>query len=292
MRAIYMGKSKPSTIEGLEYLIEKGVDVVAVVAPPRVQPDLGIRQLVNAAHCFGIPTATDNELYYRLSRKKGIPQCGYVLENIDLVISFLFWKKIRKPLIDLPKIGCVNLHPAPLPDFRGVGGYNFAIYENLSVWGVSAHFVDESFDSGDIIKVHRFKIDPRHETAFSLEQKSQCLLLDLFKEVVDIALDTSSLPRSPQGEGRYVTNDDFEELRKIHPDDTLEEVERKIRAFWYPPYAGASIEIQGTEFTVVSKELLKEISKMYHGGWTEVDPIVRARAKLIKSGVKKMKNKL
>lgn len=164
----------------------------------------------------------------------------------------------------MPKIGCINLHPAPLPDFRGVGGYNFAIYENLSFWGVSAHFVDESFDTGDIIKVRKFDINPEKETAFSLEQKSQYFLLDLFKEVIDTVLEGGTLPRTPQGEGRYIAKQDFEKLQKIEPSDTLAEIEKKIRAFWYPPYKGASIEIQGRKFTIIDERLLREIGETYH----------------------------
>ena len=63
--------------------------------------------------------------------------------DVDLVVSFLFWNRIREPLISLGRIGCLNFHPAPLPDFRGVGGYNVAILEGLREWGVSCHFVDE-----------------------------------------------------------------------------------------------------------------------------------------------------
>ena len=80
--------------------------------------------------------------------------------DVDVVISFLFWKLIREPLISLGRVGCLNFHPAPLPDFRGVGGYNVAILEGLSSWGVSCHFVDERFDTGDVVEVERFPIDP------------------------------------------------------------------------------------------------------------------------------------
>ena len=41
MRVIYMGKNKESVISGLEYLIEKGIKVVAVVAPSKEQPISG-----------------------------------------------------------------------------------------------------------------------------------------------------------------------------------------------------------------------------------------------------------
>ena len=260
-----MGR-KPVACEGLVYLLNKGVDVSVVVAPPSTQPVHWRPRLVEVAAQFGIPTASDEELYKCLTQPGGASKLAYQLENIDLVISFLFWKRIRKPLITLAKIGCINFHPAPLPEFRGLGGYNIAIYENISTWGGSAHFVDESFDTGDLIKVHRFEIDPSRETAFSLDQKTQQILLMLFKEVADIALDTGTLPRTPQGEGRYVTRQEYDNLRKIRPDDTIEEIERKIRAFWYPPYPGATVQVLGKKFTLVTEELLNEIGEKYHVG--------------------------
>jgi len=268
MRVIYMGKS-PSSVDGLKYLIEKNIKVVVVVALAENQPVFWQEKLSTAARRYGLPIATDNELYDTLGKeKKSDPRCKYSLENIDLVISLGFWKRIKKPLIELPRIGCINFHPAPLPDFRGMGGtYNFAIYEGLPYWGVSAHFVDESFDTGDLIKVLKFNIDPEKETAFSLRQKSHEFLIRLFKEVIDLVCETDTLPRIPQGEGRYVSKQDFEKLRKINPFDTLEEINRKIRALWCPPFGGAFIKIRGEEFTLVNERILKEIGEKY---WKKV----------------------
>ena len=139
---------------------------------------------------------TDDELYARIERGE--------LADIDLVLSFLFWKRLRAPLIELGRIGCLNFHPAPLPDMRGMGGFNVAILEGFAEWGVSGHFVDADFDTGDLVRVDRFPVEP-DATALSLDMDSQVRLLALFKDVVDMAVDGTELPRTPQGEGRYVT---------------------------------------------------------------------------------------
>lgn len=249
-----MGKDKNSSLKGLKYLIKKGIRVVAVVE----QFGEGKGKLIEFAKKNKIKTVSYKEMISSLSTKDKLPN---YLNDVDLVISFLFWERIKKPLIDLPKIGCINFHPAPLPDFRGLGGYNIAIYENLSQWGVSAHFVDETLDTGDIIKVCRFDINPEEETAFSLEQKSQDQLLKLFKEVMDMVCTNGSLSRTPQGKGRYITREEFEQLKKIKSTDTIAQIKRKIRAFWYPPYMGASFKLKGVEFTLVSKELLEKLSE-------------------------------
>ena len=97
---------------------------------------------------------------------------------------------------------------------RGVGGYNLAILEGPADWGVSCHFVDPEFDTGDLVAVERFDFDPDSATAFSLDLESQERLLDLFKDVIGRALAGDELPRERQGEGRYVSRGELEELRR------------------------------------------------------------------------------
>lgn len=224
MRVIFLGKNKPAVANGLQYLIRKKIDVVAMAG------------------------LIDHE---QLNLKK--------YSDIDLVISYLYPKKISESLINLPKIGCINFHPAPLPNFRGVCGYSFGIFQEVKEWGVSAHFVDKDFDTGDIIKVKKFSINPNEETAFSLEKKSQLCLYKLFEEIMDIIIQHKTLPRIKQEKGHYYSKKEFEKLRKIKKTDNLEIIDKKIRACWFPPYPGAFVKIRGTEFTLVNDKLLDKI---------------------------------
>jgi methionyl-tRNA formyltransferase len=248
MRVVYLGKHKRSAARALDWLVGAGAEVVAVVAP---EPDTHTREpqrLDLVAEHHGLSLVSDSELYEKPP------------ENVDLVVSFLFWKLIREPLISLGRIGCLNFHPAPLPDFRGLGGLNVAILEGHAEWGVSCHFVDERFDTGDLVEVERFALDDKAETAFSLDLESQERLLGLFKRVMRQALNGGELRRSPQGEGRYVTREEFEALRLVRPGDDLQ---RKLRAFWYPPHPGAEVEVDGRRLTLVDEALLAEVAQAY-----------------------------
>jgi len=253
VRAIFMGKNKRSAVRALEHLVETGWEVPAVVAPGPEATAAPEQRLDLAAGSLGLPLATDDELYAEID----------ALGEIDLVLSFLFWRRIRPPLIRLPRLGCLNFHPAPLPDMRGIGGYNVAILEGWREWGVSSHQVDEEFDTGDLVRVDRFPIDPDEETALSLDLRSQKLLLANFRSVVDQVRAGEDLPRSPQGGGRYVTRAEVEELRRVRPDDKPEQVARRIRAFWYPPYDGATLEVAGRTVTLVDRRLLEETATAY-----------------------------
>jgi methionyl-tRNA formyltransferase len=180
-----MAKCKRSAARALDWLVSEGADVAAVVAaePDGLTHEEQRVDLVAKRH--GLRLVSDEELYAELP------------EDVDLVISFLFWKLIREPLVSLGRIGCLNFHPAPLPDLRGLGGYNVAILEGMREWGVSCHFVDESFDTGDLVEVERFPLDPDSATALSLDLESQERLLGLFQRVLGRAMSGEQLPRTP-----------------------------------------------------------------------------------------------
>ena len=248
-----MAKAKRSAARALEWLVVEGADVAAVVAgePDELTRDDQRVDLVAKAH--GLALVSEEELY------------ASPPEDVDVVVSFLFWNRIREPLLSLGRIGCLNFHPAPLPDIRGVGGYNVAVLEGMSEWGVSCHFVDADFDTGDIVEVERFAIDPDTATALSVDVDSQEQLYELFKDVMRRVLAGEELPRTPQGEGRYVSREEFEGMRRVRPGDDLD---RKLRAFWYPPYPGAVVDVDGRDLTLVDEKLLAELARLYReGGW-------------------------
>jgi methionyl-tRNA formyltransferase len=243
-----MAKCKRSAARALDWLVGEGAEVVAVVASEPDQFTRDEQRVDLVAERHGLPLVSDELLY------TGSPP------GVDLVISFLFWKRIREPLLSLGRAGCLNFHPAPLPDLRGVGGYNVAVLEGMSEWGVSCHFVDAELDTGDLVQVDRFPIDPEAATALSVDILSQERLYELFKSVMRRALAGEELPREPQGPGRYVSREEFDSLRRVRPGD---DVERKLRAFWYPPYPGALVEVDGRELTLVDERLLAEAANAY-----------------------------
>jgi methionyl-tRNA formyltransferase len=255
-----MGKHKRSVVDGLEHLLATGWDVAAVAAPPADGRVAEAQRLDLAAERAGLPLAGDDELYAALDE----PAAAAVdLAAVDAVFSFLFWKRIRPPLIELGRVGCLNFHPAPLPDMRGLGGYNVAILEDWPEWGVSAHFVDADFDTGELVRVDRFPIDRRRETALSLDFRSQAKLLELFRWTADEIAAGRELPRTAQGEGRYVTREEFEALRVVRLGDPPDLTARRIRAYWYPPHDGATLELDGRTVTLLDRGLLAEIAEAY-----------------------------
>ncbi|MFZ6010082.1 MAG: formyl transferase, partial [Bacteroidota bacterium] len=134
-----------------------------------------------------------------------------------------------------------------------------AILEALNKWAITAHYMDAGIDTGEIIEKFEFSIDPDEETALSLERKSQEFMLSLYKKTVRDVLNKGRLKSSPNNGGRYISRKEMEQLKKILPGD---DINRKIRAFWFPPYVGAFIEIEGKKYTLVNQQVLMSLANL------------------------------
>lgn len=248
MKMIFMGRKKQAA-ELLKWTVDQGIEVVAVCTDNQFNnsPTTSMAQKLN----ISVISMEEAEEY--INTHPG---------EIDLVISYLYWRKIRNPLIEGPKYGCINFHPAILPDWKGCGGYNVAILNKLPQWGVTAHYVDESFDTGRIIKVNKFDFDYKTATAQSLEKVSQQELVNLYKEIILLVkekglLETVNVDNS---KGTYISRKQMNEMKEIKLNELLDEnLDTKVRAFWFPPYDGAYIEVNGKRYTLVDKEILDSL---------------------------------
>ncbi|MEZ6174024.1 MAG: formyltransferase family protein [Phycisphaerales bacterium] len=235
---------------------------------PPDQPDIHKRRLCDDAVLHNIPLLDEEQIYDHMSRGKSIASIN--LEEIDVVLSMFHQSRIKSPILDLPKIGAINIHPAPLPEFQGWGVYNFAIVESCPFWGVTAHYMDEGFDTGPIIVDERFDVDMQYETAFSLERRTQPVILRVVRKLLHM-LETGKPDATPQRNGRYISKKDFLRLRTIEPTDTPEMVDRKIRAFWYPPHPGAQLAHTTDSYTIVNTRLLHQLSNLMLADSTELN---------------------
>ncbi|NLL51426.1 MAG: hypothetical protein GX248_01830 [Peptococcaceae bacterium] len=188
------------------------------------------------------------------------------MEGLDYLFSYYYQKKVEKRILDFPAFGCVNFHPAPLPYYRGVGNYAMCIMNKLDYWGVSAHFMDEQFDNGMLIQVLRFDVDSEKETYTSLERKTHSYMYQLFSSVIDAVCNNTIsgyIPCIDREEISYLSRSLIKELKQVTAQDSTEVIDRKIRAFWCPPYHGACITINGKQYTLIDEQLLSELAGLY-----------------------------
>lgn len=115
--------------------------------------------------------------------------------DLDYVIGVHFPYIVPEEILELPRIGVVNLHPAYLPYNRGWHTPSWAILEETPI-GATVHFMDSGLDTGDIVTQERLEVRPE-DTAHTLYQRILALELQLFRESWPL-LASGDPPRRPQ----------------------------------------------------------------------------------------------
>ena len=107
------------------------------------------------------------------------------LKEMDLDLAILAWWPhiIKKPLLDIAKIGFLNFHPSLLPYNRGKHYYFWNIIEQVP-FGVTLHLIDEEIDKGRIVFQKALKTTWL-DTGYSLRERSKSAIVELFKENFD-----------------------------------------------------------------------------------------------------------
>ena len=89
----------------------------------------------------------------------------------DIVVACGFSVIFRKPLLELPRVGCINVHSSLLPKHRGPNPFAHAILANDSESGITFHAMDQGIDTGDILFQEAFPLEP-DETALTVYYKA------------------------------------------------------------------------------------------------------------------------
>lgn len=101
------------------------------------------------------------------------------------------------------RCGIVNLHLAPLPQYRGRYSAGHALRNGETEFGVTLHYIDEGIDTGPVIAIRRFAI-AKHETVDSLRARAflhgTWLWCEWAPRLVAAALDGQRVPAVPQDE--------------------------------------------------------------------------------------------
>ena len=165
--------------------------------------------------------------------------------NPDFIISIQYHEILKKEHINKARKIAVNLHMAPLPEYRGCNQFSYAILNKDKYFGTTIHQLEEGIDSGAIIAEKRFII-PKDCWVNELYELTYKKSIELFKENIGNMLDGNFkliLQDSYKGKRNFSIHyrKEIKELKKIDLNWPKEKIERYIRATsmsgFEPPYA-------------------------------------------------------
>ena len=172
----------------------------------------------------------------------------------DIIITCAYGQIIPKVLLDLPRLGCINVHASLLPKLRGGAPLHHAIIDGLDKTGVTIMYMDEAMDTGDIISTISYDIkssDTTEDIHDTLRELGAKLLIDTLPSIVT---GTNRRIKQNESEATYGYNITREE-EHIDFNKRGILIDRLVRGLYSWPLANTIIE--DTEYKIVAGYFVK-----------------------------------
>jgi methionyl-tRNA formyltransferase len=196
LRAVFMGTA-PFALPTLRSLADTEEVIAVITQPDRPR---GRGQEVAPPPAKGL--ALDLGLQVLQPERVNDPHFIAQLEelNPDVIVVAAFGQILSPAVLDMPSMGCINVHPSLLPQYRGAAPINWAIINGESKTGVTTYVMDEGMDTGAILLTREVEIK-EEETAEELGEQLAAIGGELARETIQ-GLKEKSLRPIPQDEKR------------------------------------------------------------------------------------------
>jgi methionyl-tRNA formyltransferase len=172
----------------------------------------------------------------------------------DLFIVASYGKIIPKEILQIPKSGCLNVHPSLLPCYRGASPIQATILNGEKETGATIMLMDEEMDHGPILASVKFPITNSRITFKELENKlieeSSQLLIETLPKWIAGKIQPREQNHSQATLCKIIKKEDA----RINFNEPAAAIERKIRAF--NPWPGAYFETKGKKFKILEADVL------------------------------------
>jgi methionyl-tRNA formyltransferase len=177
----------------------------------------------------------------------------------DIMFSIYYRRILPKDIIDLPRLGCINLHPGLLPLDRAANPTYWNVRRGDKEAGTTLHYIEEGMDTGDIIAQDKMKIENR--TGFELNNDIMDLGVKLFKNNFNAIMNETNI-RVPQDNSQATCNIKFNNnMRYIDWCQSAENIINHIRAHARPYIGSLAYTKSGVKIAIHKAELLKDIRR-------------------------------
>jgi methionyl-tRNA formyltransferase len=179
----------------------------------------------------------------------GITNLHGTIPPCDIIISVQYHRVLSNKEILKAAVCAVNLHMAPLPDYRGCNQFSFAIINKAKEFGVTLHEITTGIDSGPIIAEDRFKINDSIWVD-ELVRLSKERSLDLFENSLPLIINgkynaiNQDLLLNKRKSSFYLRRD-IENIKAIDLSWDIEKIDRHIRATLMPGFEGPYVMVNG-----------------------------------------------
>ena len=257
MKIIFMG-TPDFAKESLEKLYEAGHEICLVVAPPDRPKGRGMKMIACPVKEFAL------EKGFKIVQPEKLNEIKQEISDLkpDMIVVVSYGKFLPKSILEIPKFGCINVHPSLLPKYRGSAPIQWAILNGDKITGTTIMKMNEKMDAGDIILQKEVEID-ENETTGELWSRLSTISSNLLIEAVE---------QVKSGEANYIKQGDeytlapmlTKDMAKIDWENkTSQEIKNLVRGL--NPILGAYCYLGQKKIKLWKVDCIQDSSEMEPG---------------------------
>ena len=248
MRIVFMGTPE-FAVPSLKALCDAGYDVVGVFTQPDRPKGRGNKVIASPVKQVAVEKGIPVFQPVRI-RKDGVEDLKFLAP--DLCVTAAFGQILSQEILDIPRIGTVNVHASILPKHRGSAPINWAILQGDEVVGVTTMMTDKGIDTGDMLlkaETPYIKGETAGELTVRMAELGANLLIDTLKK-----LEEGSLERIPQ-DHENMTYDPMltKEMGVIDWTHSAADIVNRIHGL--NPWPGCSTAVEGGRLKLLRAEV-------------------------------------
>ncbi len=213
---------------------------------------------------------TANELNLKVYQPENIKQSTEYIKSLkpDIIITSAYGQIIPKEILQIPSLGCINVHGSLLPKLRGGAPIHHSIINGDKETGITIMYMDEAMDSGDIISQEKMTINETDNLDIIYEKMSYLGAKLLIETLPSIINGTNKRIKQNENLVTYGYNITKSE-EKINFDRPIIDVHNHIRGLSTIP--GAYCYLENKRLKIYQSEITNDKSTSQPGTIKKID---------------------
>ena len=261
MKIVFMGT--PDFAEkSLEAIYYAGHEILAVVTNPDRPKGRGMKMVASPVKEFAI----SKEL--KIYQPEKVRKNEEFIEEIkalepDVICVVAYGKILPKEILEIPRLGCINVHGSLLPKYRGAAPIQWAVINGEKVTGVTTMYMDVGMDTGDMILKEETEIAP-DETTGELWDRLAKIGAELLVKTLE-QIENKTAPRITQGEDFSMAPMLDKEMSKIDwKNKTAQEIKNLVRGL--NPIIGTYSYLNGKKIKIWKVDVVESSNENMQNG--------------------------
>ena len=261
MKIVFMGT--PDFAEkSLEDVYNARHEILAVVTNPDRPKGRGMKMVASPVKEFAV--SKNLKIYQPEKVRKNVEFIEEIKKlEPDVICVVAYGKILPKEILEIPKLGCINVHGSLLPKYRGAAPIQWAVINGEKVTGVTTMYMDVGMDTGDMILKEKTEIAP-DETTGELWDRLAKIGADLLVKTLE-QIENKTAPRIPQGEDFSMAPMLDKEMSKIDWESkTAQEIKNLVRGL--NPIMGTYAYLNGKKIKIWKVDVVEAYNENVKNG--------------------------